>query len=29
LLNLWKDNTRFRTGYLEQFPLLFFRWRRI
>jgi propionyl-CoA synthetase len=23
LLNLWKDNTRFRTGYLEQFPLLF------
>jgi propionyl-CoA synthetase len=25
LLNLWKDNTRFRTGYLEQFPGYFFR----
>jgi propionyl-CoA synthetase len=23
LLNLWKDNTRFRTGYLEQFPYYF------
>jgi propionyl-CoA synthetase len=24
LLNLWKDNTRFRTGYLEQFPGYYF-----
>jgi propionyl-CoA synthetase len=23
-LNLWKDNTRFRTGYLEQFPGYYF-----
>jgi hypothetical protein len=24
LLNLWKDNTRFRTGYLEQFLAIIF-----